>query len=269
MILSKNNKLGVLVDQKIVIPFEYDKILIEYFGYLCTKYNEHHEPISYLYNNQFKLISEKDIFIESSRKASKNILIMTDEDDLFYLLTDTGEALTPHIYKSIIDIAENAFIFKTQNDLYFIGDKFGNKLSSLYKEIDHFLYKAKTITNKWSLINKKYEAIDEEQDSIERLGGNSFLCTKDDKSQIIDATGKVAIDFSKDIAIKSIRYYTETSLKENNEYAILFNKDNENNIAVDLSHNKIITVGEFTDFLYVDSKTATMVKDKKYFLLIC
>ena len=258
-IIKINNKLGVLADQKIAIPFEYDYIEIRDFGflgYLCIKYDKNNKPFYYLYNNDFKLIIKK---ITKAQKYWNN-LIVSDENELEGIVNTNGEILCPLIYKRIISITdEDYFIFCKKDGLQFIGDKYGTRKSDVYKNISNncsLLIFQKT-NGKMGLMNYEFQILIDEQDSIEANEDyNLYECTKNEQTQLLDASGNLLSSYKKNIKFNSI-FTNETS---SINYVILTKSNGIIAAVINLMNKKAIINCEFLNILYIGNDFALIEK---------
>lgn len=113
MILRINGKLGILENQKVVIPFEYEDIEIQDFGYSCLKYDKDDEE-NYVdaYNKDFQLINSEEL-IDAHYLFSQKIFLITNKGNLDGIMNIDGKIICPCIYRAIC----------TAGELYYLGKK--------------------------------------------------------------------------------------------------------------------------------------------------
>lgn len=262
MILRINGKLGILENQKVVIPFEYEDIEIQDFGYSCLKYDEDNEE-NYVdvYNTDFQLINSEELR-DAYYLFSQKIFVVSNKDNLDGIMNIDGKIICPCIYR-VICTAGETLLFRKKDGSIFMGDKYGSKLTGDYKniKIENLFIIVEKMSGKWALMNKKHEIIIDDQDSIKKLNDFMLLCTKDKQSNVFNNRGELIVQFPKNTDI-NFEYIVSFETKSNaRKYFIFSYNDGAYKIAADLSNRTILFNIKCIDILNISNEFALIDKE--------
>lgn len=207
VVVLKNGKYGVVdLENRVVIPFEYDEIYFANNNFIVKK-----DGVYYLNNEKLNI---ENIY------PSMNDILIYDLEDGFSLINLRDKKISKNVYTEISPNYNN-FLIVGNGEKYAIIDKY-EKLKPDYKysyitKIDNEIFMAGTDEiGKFALLIGEKKVTAEKYDNIVKISNNYFLGMIGNEVILLDKNGKEKIQTK----LKNLIYY-------NSDVVLIKEKDGE------------------------------------------
>lgn len=207
VVVLKNGKYGVVdLENRVVIPFEYDEIYFANNNFIVKK-----DGVYYLNNEKLNI---ENIY------PSMNDILIYDLEDGFSLINLRDKKISKNVYTEISPNYNN-FLIVGNGEKYAIIDKY-EKLKPDYKysyitKIDNEIFMAGTDEiGKFALLIGEKKVTAEKYDNIVKISNNYFLGMIGNEIILLDKNGKEKIQTK----LKNLIYY-------NSDVVLIKEKDGE------------------------------------------